>query len=157
MTIIPTIMMLIYVDNHCHNHHYTILPLSSQIWCWLVVMIITITIDFCFFFLEKNNHHYARRRHQWERQGLLPPHGNQLHVHLPARWSSKIKQFNRPLCVHWSLIVNLFNRPSRKENHWPRSDDHCNKCLKYLSLKAQAGIPKIGQINWNKNFTDFPI
>ena len=51
------------------------------------------------------------------------------------------------LCVQWSLIVNLFNRPSRKENHWPRSNDHCNKCLKYLSLKAQAGIPKIGQIN----------
>ena len=51
------------------------------------------------------------------------------------------------LCVHWSLIDNLFNCPSRKEDYWPRSDDHCNKCLKYLSLKAQAGIPKIGQIN----------
>ena len=94
--------------------------LSPQLWCWsMLIITVTITIiPFChcphkydvdwwwwssqlplifFFFLEKNNHHYARRRHQWERQGLPPPHGNQLHVHLPARWSSKIKKFNRPL------------------------------------------------------------
>ena len=36
----------------------------------------------------------------------------------------KLNSFILHLCVHWSLIENLLNRPSRKENHWPGSDDH---------------------------------
>ena len=46
------------------------------------------------------------------------------------------------LCVHWSLIVNLFNRPSRKENHWPRVKIIAIMFKILISLKAQAGIPK---------------